>query len=184
MENKKLELVARGEITLPEKNFEEIKDKIKNTDIMLIGKEVAEIFKVQEQLAMEKKAFMEQVDEVLKQAREYEAMIADYIDNELKPMVLEFAENSKRVITKEKMDKEGNIYTVEETKYDLPKGFTYKKSPATYEYNEELIPDEFFKKSLDKAKVKKAYKDGAELPSGSVIEKDGGATIAITKGSL
>lgn len=186
MENKKLELVVKGEITLPTRNFEEIKEKIRNTDIMLIGEDVAEIFGVQEQLAMEKKAFLEKVDEVLAQAKEYEKMLTEYIDGELKPMMLEYAENSKKVITKEKMDKDGNIYTVEEVKHELPKGFVYKKSPSTFEYNEELIPDKYFKieRKLDKVKVKKAYKDGESFLPGSVIEKDGGATIAISKDKL
>lgn len=82
---------------------------------------------------------------------------------------------------KKKVDAEtGEVFTTREVKVDwkTPKGVTIKRSPIKWAYNEELIPDEYFKKELKKSEVKKAVQAG-KLPDNVVTLTEGSLSVII-----
>lgn len=176
----KKEIIIKHELYVPEKTFDELTSKIRNEDTLKTGPDLAEILKVRKSLSETKKEFMDKVNEQLASFKEYEENIENFIEKELKPRYLEYVNATGVTKVKNKMDKNGDVIEVEEFEYKLPEGVVYKSGTTTFEYNESMFGDEFFKKTLKKTEAKKAWTNG-EVPKEAVSAVKGAPSISITE---
>lgn len=179
----KFTIALTQEIILPERNLEEIKAKIANTDIMLIGEDLHQLTDLDEKMEKYRAEFLQKVKEAFAAYDENHDKLKEAI-NEVKARALEHVKNTSRIEEKIKIGKDGIAIKEENLKYNLPSGIAYVSGTTTYDYDESKITDEqYWKKELKKTAVKAAVKEG-KLSADVLIEKRGEPSIRITSASL
>lgn len=174
--SKELQIKIETSIALPEKNFEELKGAIENKDIQLIAPEVKDLLEVRDSMDKAKEEFEKIVADKMRLFNENYKQLTDYIENDLKPKLIEYAEATGHEKTKV------NQETGEITKkfvHNLPKGMVYTRGRASFEYDESRITDDkYYKKELKKTEVKKAIENG-ELPWDIATVKYGAPSLSL-----